>query len=456
MTLLKKVILGLFLLITIPEVVIGEAEVAEVDMDDDVGKNVMEIIQARGFFVEKHKVITADDYILTMYRIPKTYDESQSNEKPATDKPVVLLQHGLMDSSFTFVCNFRNQSLAFVLADAGYDVWLANNRGTTWSREHLTYTDDDDEFWEFTWEDMGKYDLPAEINYILNKTGSSTLSYVGHSEGTSQAFVSFSMDQKLAKKVSYFAALGPVAWTGNLTAKIFKAMAVMHLEKLYQTFGISEFTSKNTFFQEIIGGFACSIAGKLCSSAFSLVVGPSVSTNSSRMPVYVSQTPAGTSVKNMAHYAQNIRDNTFASYDYGCKCKRDLGIDDCSEKKCKNKKVYGSFDPPAFPIEKMVYPRTGFFIGSADTIATAADIERLRNALPSGTIVHELAVKEYSHLDLTWAYNANEKVYQDLLEQLDKYQGVGYTGDSVTSANIRVEANDDVEPRTSFSFRHLD
>ncbi|POM65416.1 Lysosomal acid Lipase/cholesteryl ester hydrolase, partial [Phytophthora palmivora] len=314
MTLLKKVILSLFLLITIPEVVIGEAEVAEVDMDDDVGKNVMEIIQARGFFVEKYKVITADDYILTMYRIPKTYDESQSNEKPATDKPVVLLQHGLMDSSFTFVCNFRNQSLAFVLADAG---------------EHLTYTDDDDEFWEFTWEDMGKYDLPAEINYILNKTGSSTLSY----------------------------------------------------------------------------------------------------------------TPAGTSVKNMAHYAQNIRDNTFASYDYGCKCKRDLGIDDCSEKKCKNKKVYGSFDPPAFPIEKMVYPRTGFFIGSADTIATAADIERLRNALPSGTIVHELAVKEYSHLDLTWAYNANEKVYQDLLEQLDKYQGVGYTGDSVTSANM--EANDD-------------
>ncbi|OWZ21782.1 Lipase [Phytophthora megakarya] len=409
------------LLTVVPDIVAGEAEVAEVRVDPDVGKTVVEIVQARGYFVETHKVTTADDYILTMYRIPKTYAESQANDKPAADKPVVLLQHGLFDSSFTFVNNFRNQSLAFVLADAGYDVWLANNRGTTWSREHLTYTDDDDEFWQFSWEDMGKYDLPAEINYALNKTKSSTLSFVGHSEGTTQAFVGFSTDQKLAKKVSYFAALSPVAWTGHLTAKIFKGMATMHLEKLYQA------------------------------STVSLIVGSSVSTNTSRAAVYISQTPAGTSVKNMAHYAQSIRDNTFASYDYGCKCNRDKSIEECSEAKCKNKKVYGRFDPPAFPIEKMVYPRTGFYIGNADTIATAADIKQLRDALPSGTIVHELAVQEYSHLDLTWAYNANEKIYQDLLEQLDKYQGVGYTGDSITLANIRVEANDDAELRRDFN-----
>lgn len=178
----------------------------------------------------------------------------------------------------------------------------------------------------------------------------------------------------------------------------------------------------------MIAGFACTVVDELCDSAIALIAGPSVSTNTSRIPVYISQTPAGTSVKNMAHYAQNVRDETFARYDYGCKCKRDLGIDECSESKCKNKKVYGSFDPPPLPLEKMVYPRTGFFLGSADTLATATDIEQLRDALPSGTIVHERAVKEYSHLDMVWAYNANEKLYQDLIAQLDKYQGVGYTG----------------------------
>ncbi|GMF29810.1 unnamed protein product [Phytophthora lilii] len=273
--------------------VAGEAQTAEVDVDDDVGKDVVEIVEARGYFVETHKVTTADDYILTTYRLFKTYAESQSKAKSTNSKPAVLLQHGLLDSSFTFVCNFRNQSLAFVLADAGYDVWLANNRGTTWSREHSTYTDDDDEFWEFTWEDMGRYDLPSEINYVLNKTGRSMLSYVGHSEGTTQAFVAFSTDQELAQKVSYFAALAPVAWTGHLTAKIFKTMAKVHLEKWFEAFGISEFSSKSTFIQELIGGYACTLVDKLCNSAISIVAGPSVSTNTSRIPVYISQTPAG-------------------------------------------------------------------------------------------------------------------------------------------------------------------
>ncbi|GMF56656.1 unnamed protein product [Phytophthora fragariaefolia] len=328
--------------------VAGEAEateVAEVDVDDDVGRNVVEIVEARGYFVETHKVTTADDYILTMYRLPKTYAESQSEAKAATNKPVVLLQHGLLDSSFTFVCNFRNQSLAFLLVDA-----------TTFGLATIA----------FSWEDMGKYDLPVEMNYVLNKTHSNMLSYVGHSEGTSQAFVGFSTDQKLAQKVSYFAALAPVAWTGQLTAKVFKTMAKVHLEKWFQAFGISEFSAKSTFIQDIIGGYACTLVEKLCNTAISIVAGPSVSTNTSWIPVYISQTPA---------------------------------------------------------------------------------------------------VKEYSHLDLTWAYNANEKMYQDLLKQLKMYRGVGYSGDADVarlmdrasgSASTNLVADDDIESRTSFSFRQLD
>ncbi|GMF46820.1 unnamed protein product [Phytophthora fragariaefolia] len=76
------------------------AAVDEIAVDPDVGKNTPEIIAARGYDVETHKVTTSDGYILTMHRLPKSYDESQSGAAAATNKPAVLLQHGIIESSF--------------------------------------------------------------------------------------------------------------------------------------------------------------------------------------------------------------------------------------------------------------------------------------------------------------------------------------------------------------------
>ncbi|KAE8880879.1 hypothetical protein PF011_g2852 [Phytophthora fragariae] len=70
-------------------------------------------------------------------------------------------------------------------------------------------------------QEMALYDMSAIINYVLTTTGHSTLCYVGNSEGTMQAFAGFSVDQELARKVSYFGALAPVAYLGHITSSIF-------------------------------------------------------------------------------------------------------------------------------------------------------------------------------------------------------------------------------------------
>ncbi|CAI5701700.1 unnamed protein product [Peronospora effusa] len=136
--------------------------------------------------------------------------------------------------------------------------------------------------------------------------------------------------------------------------------------------------------------------------------------------------PAGTSVKKWSHFAQNIRKDTFSAYNYGCSCLRVLEISTCPTRFCGNKAKYGSFDPPAFPVSKMKNPRIGFFRGERDILTTLADMDRLRAALPSATVIHDEKISNFSHLDFIWATNANEKVYQSLLEQLNRYDGHGY------------------------------
>lgn len=86
----------------------------------------------------------------------------------------MLLLHGLMQCSDTFVCG-GHESLGFLLAEAGYDVWLGNVRGNRYSGQH---TDPErhpgtESFWRFGLDDVARMDVPAMVRAMQGARGAS-------------------------------------------------------------------------------------------------------------------------------------------------------------------------------------------------------------------------------------------------------------------------------------------
>mgnify|MGYP005991887197 CR=1 FL=1 len=227
---------------------IVSSEVTRVPPDQDVGKSMTEIVASRGYTIETHNVTTADGYILTMFRIPSNKNTQRTSSELG---PPVILQHGLLDSSYTWVANFEDESLGYILSDQGFDVWFGNNRGNRYGRNHVSKNPDDKTsgFWDFTWDDMASFDAPAMINYVTDKTGYPSIGWVGHSEGTIQMFAAgTSLEtntndyfQKAIKSLNIFVALAPVAYVDNLKTRLLVALAQTQLPQRLYDRGYLEF-----------------------------------------------------------------------------------------------------------------------------------------------------------------------------------------------------------------------
>lgn len=80
-----------------------------------------------------------------------------------------MLIHGLIDSSDTFFVN-QKASIGQILVERGYDLWLLNVRGNKYSCYHRTLSNTSFEYWNFSFHEMGYYDLPTALESIQDTT----------------------------------------------------------------------------------------------------------------------------------------------------------------------------------------------------------------------------------------------------------------------------------------------
>lgn len=68
-----------------------------------------------------------------------------------------------MDTSHSWVSAAKTKSAAFRMAASGFNVYLGNNRGNSYSNTniHIDKTKDSKKFYDFSFADLGLHDVPA-------------------------------------------------------------------------------------------------------------------------------------------------------------------------------------------------------------------------------------------------------------------------------------------------------
>lgn len=354
-----------------------------------------QVIANRGYTSETHHVTTDDGYILEIHRIPPK----------GTAKKVVFLQHGVLQSSGTWLVNPSSRSLAILLVEQSYDVWLGNFRGNKYSRKHATLDPNSDEYWKFSWDQIGNYDIPSVINYILKTTGQSKLSYVGHSLGCGVFFIAMIKHPDLNAKIELMIALSPLSSFANFNA-IFRALTpftdpIENFLRLLRTrvFLDSEVAGDRLF------DIACEQTysqARFCREVFILVSGPNrKNLDPALIPLMNANFMTGTSVAVIAQFAQNYNaGETFQAYDYGTE---------------GNLQKYGSTKPFEYDLTKITAP-IYVFSGAVDRIVTAKDVDWLLTKLRN--LKGSTRFNEYNHLDFIWGTDVKERLYDKVLDLL--------------------------------------
>ncbi|XP_059055069.1 lipase 3-like [Achroia grisella] len=359
-----------------------------------------------GYVAETHHVITHDGYILEMHRIPYAQYQTTSTAK----RPVAFLMHGLLAASNSYIALGPQYSIAYNLADAGFDVWLGNARGNRLSRHHVAldpnHPQDKLKFFDFSFEEIGMYDVAQMIDYVLEYTDEEKLHYVGHSQGGTVFLVMASMLPEYNQKFTSVQLLAGVGYQDYFPNIPMRAAArftnVIHAAAL--TFGIVELST--SMFNRTVSSSTETVpadcAGDDIDEEFlcelMAINGYLIDLTPIRILYYMF---GGAALKQIAHYGQNVRDKSFRRWNYGTK---------------GNIEVYGSITPPIYNLSlitanvTMHYTINDNLLDERDVLAMAKDMPNTR--------VRKIPRDTFLHVDFVFARDVKEQLTDYMIESM--------------------------------------
>ncbi|KAL3653814.1 hypothetical protein CASFOL_003495 [Castilleja foliolosa] len=360
-------------------------------------------VTIHGFKCKEYTVKTDDGYILSVQRIPEGRSGPSGGGISQPRQPV-LLQHGIIVDGMTWLMNSPEQSLAMMLADNGYDVWISNIRGTRFSRRHVILDPIQPEFWNYTWVDLANHDLPSVIDFVFKETGQQ-MYYVGHSMGTLIALVALS-EGKL-ENVKSAALLSPIAYLSHVKSEIVLAAADFFIGEVGETIGVLEFDPNGLEAENLLKVICITIN---CEDLVTVLSGQDCCLNDTTAENFIANDLQSTSTKNLVHFAQNVRNGILSKFDYG--------------NVYENIAHYGVASPPLYNLTNIPTDFPLFIShGGQDTLSDAEDVALLLGNLKAHDRdkLQVQFIEQYAHVDFIMALNANELVYNHIIDFFRKH-----------------------------------
>lgn len=120
------------------------------------------------------------------------------------------------------------------------------------------------------------------------------------------------------------------------------------------------------------------------------------------LPIILSHTPAGASIKQMIHYGQEYNSGQFRQFDYGY---------------FENMAKYKSRHPPAYNVNN-IKAKIVFFYASDDWLASPTDILRLAKELPNIIGSYLVPHKHFNHVDFVWGMDVRRLIYDNIIREM--------------------------------------
>ena len=252
-------------------------------------------------------------------------------------------------------------------------------------------------------DEFAFHDIPDSIDYILKTTSQQSLSYIGFSQGTAQAFATLSIHPALNDKVDVFVALAPAMSPAGLSTSVVNSLVRASPEVIFLAFGRRSILSSATMWQSIL--YPPIFTRVIDMSLYFLFGWTAKNISPHQKLAAYPHLYSYTSTKSVVHWFQIIRNKSFQMYDDDVQAPLGLGASDRYYKVAK------------FPTRNIKTPIV-LMHGGSDSLV---DIKVMLKELPRHTIAKE--IPHFEHLDFLWAEKVDTLVFPYVFAALEEYSG---------------------------------